>query len=145
MHDDQPLAQDNSAPLVLLIDDAEDLRTVVADFLQSSGFRVETAKNGFQGVTRAVESVPDIILMDLGMPGMDGLETARLLKKQSLTSSVPIVAFTGQTLVDDMGRVRACGFTELISKPHDLSELADALRRILKDKSSRDAEAANPH
>ena len=89
MHDDQPLAPDNAAPLVLLIDDAEDLRTVVSDFLQSSGFRVETAKNGFQGVTRAVESVPDIILMDLRMPGMDGLETARLLKKQSLTSSVP--------------------------------------------------------
>ena len=69
MHDDQPLAPDNSAPLVLLIDDAEDLRTVVSDFLQSSGFRVETAKNGFQGVTRAVESVPDIILMDLGHAG----------------------------------------------------------------------------
>jgi CheY-like chemotaxis protein len=76
MHDDQPLAPDNSA-LVLLIDDAEDLRTVVSDFLQLSGFE-STAKNGFQGVTRAVESVPDIILMDLGMPGMDGLETARL-------------------------------------------------------------------
>ena len=141
MHDDQPLAPDNAAPLVLLIDDAEDLRTVVSDFLQSSGFRVETANNGFQGVTRAVESVPDIILMDLGMPGMDGLETARLLKKQSLTSAVPIVAFTGQTLVDDMGRVRACGFAELISKPQDLSELADTLRRILKDKSSRPDDA----
>jgi len=124
-------AQETSTPLVLIIDDAEDLRLVVAEFLETQGFRVTTVKNGFEGVRVAVESKPDVILMDLDMPGMDGLETARLLKRQSVTAAIPIVAFTGQTLLNDLPRLQACGFTDLISKPHQPLALLATLRRIV--------------
>lgn len=131
MRDGQDKAAGGSAPLVLIIDDAEDLRIAVVNLLQIYGFRVVTAKNGFEGVRMAVESPPDIILMDLAMPGMDGLETARLLKGNSVTSAIPIVAFTGQTVIPDPARLRAKGFAELISKPDDPEQLVATLRRIL--------------
>ena len=110
-------------PLVLIIDDAEDLRLLVAEFLETNGFRVATAKNGFEGVRVAVESAPDVILMDLMMPGMDGVETARLLKRQTVTAKIPIVALTGQTLMTDPSGFHAKGFAELLSKPHDPLQL----------------------
>jgi CheY-like chemotaxis protein len=69
--------------------------------------------------------------MDLAMPGMDGVEAARLLKREAVTGGIPIVAFTGQIVATDLPRIRAKGFAELISKPCDLSELAETLRRIL--------------
>ena len=131
MSDEYGPAQETSTPLVLIIDDAEDLRLVVAEFLETQGFRVTTVKNGFEGVRVAVESKPDVILMDLDMPGMDGLETARLLKRQSVTAAIPIVAFTGQTLLNDLPRLQACGFTDLISKPHQPLALLATLRRIV--------------
>lgn len=123
---------DGAAPLVLVIDDAEDLRVLVAELLETHGFRVMSAKNGFEGVKVAVESKPDVILMDLGMPGMDGLETARLLKKQPVTSAIPIVAFTGQNVADDLPRIRACGFAELIVKSHDPEQLLATLGRLVQ-------------
>ena len=128
---DQPEPAANNAPLVLVIDDAEDLRALVAELLEANGFRVTSAKNGFEGVRVAVESTPDVILMDLGMPGMDGLETARLLKKQPVTAAIPIVAFTGQSVADDLPRIRACGFAELIVKSHDPEQLLATLGRLV--------------
>ena len=131
MSDEHGPAQETSTPLVLIIDDAEDLRLMVAEFLETQGFRVTTVKNGFEGVRVAVESKPDVILLDLDMPGMDGLETARLLKRQAVTAAIPIVAFTGQTVLNDLPRLQACGFTELISKPHQPLALLATLRRIV--------------
>jgi CheY-like chemotaxis protein len=125
------MAEPASPPLVLVIDDAEDTRSGLAEFLELSGFRAATARNGYEGLTRVIELKPDIILMDLAMPGMDGVEAARVLKRESVTSGIPIVAFTGQIVVTDLERIRAKGFAELISKPCDLSELAETLRRIL--------------
>jgi two-component system, cell cycle response regulator DivK len=125
------MAEPASPPLVLVIDDAEDARSGLAEFLELSGFRAATARNGYEGLARVVELKPDIIVMDLAMPGLDGLEAARLLKRESATSGIPIVAFTGQIVVNDLERIRAWGFAELISKPCDLSELAETLRRIL--------------
>jgi len=120
-----------SGPLVLLIDDADDLRVLVGEFLQAHGFRVGTAKNGFEGVRAAVESRPDIILMDLMMPGMDGVETTRHLKRQAVTAHIPIVAFTGESLVPDLARIQAKGFAGMITKPCDPQELLTTLRRLL--------------
>ena len=129
---DQPEPAASHPPLVLVIDDAEDLRVLVADLLETHGFRVMSAKNGFEGVKVAVESKPDVILMDLGMPGMDGLETARLLKKQPVTSDIPMIAFTGQDVAADLPRIRACGFAEVIVKSHDPGPLLASLGRLVQ-------------
>lgn len=131
MSDEPEPTKGQSAPLVLVIDDAEDLRLLVAELLETNGFRVTSAKNGFEGVRVAVESMPDVILMDLVMPGMDGLETARLLKRQPVTAAIPIVAFTGQTVLTDLPRIHASGFAELIVKSHDPGQLLATLRRIV--------------
>lgn len=117
-------------PLVLVIDDVQEQRSALEEFLGMNGFRVATASNGYEGLARAVELRPDVILMDLGMPGMDGLETAKLLKRERVTNGIPIVAVTGQTVMSDE-RFRAKGFAELISKPCDPLQLAAALWRIL--------------
>lgn len=129
MSDDRNAAS-RPAPLVLVIDDVQEQRSALAEFLGMNGFRVATAANGFEGLTRAAESRPDIILMDLAMPGMDGLETAKLLKRERVTSGIPIVALTGQTIISDE-RFRAKGFAELVSKPCDPLQLAATLRRTL--------------
>lgn len=125
------MAEPVPAPLVLIIDDDEDQRSALAEYLELDGFRVATAGNGYQGLARTVEVMPDIILMDLVMPGMDGLETARLLKGEARTRGIPIVAITGQAVMDDLARARAKGFAELITKPCDPARLAETLRRIL--------------
>ncbi|HEX6316676.1 MAG TPA: response regulator [Gemmatimonadaceae bacterium] len=129
MGDDRNTAS-GPVPLVLVIDDVQEQRSALAEFLGMNGFRVATASNGYEGLARAVELRPDVILMDLGMPGMDGLETAKLLKRERVTTDIPIVAVTGQTVMSDE-RFRAKGFAELISKPCDPLQLAAALRRIL--------------
>lgn len=132
MSDEHEPALAKSAPLVLVIDDAEDLRLFVTELLETSGFQVRSAKNGFEGVSVAIESMPDVILMDLAMPGMDGLETARLLKRQAVTAAIPIVAFTGQTVPGDLPRIRACGFAEVIVKSLDHRELLATMRRLVR-------------
>ena len=98
-----------SPPLVLIIDDAEDFRVFLAEFLQSNGFRAVTAKNGFEGVSLAASSAPDVILMDFSMPGMDGLDDTAP-EEAGLLGENPIVALTGQTLLPDMSRMAAIGF-----------------------------------
>lgn len=105
---------------------------MVSELLESNGFRVASARNGFEGVRVAVASWPDVILMDLGMPGMDGLETARLLKRQAVTGAIPIVAFTGQTVLTAEPRLRACSFAELLTKSPDPTELLATLRRLVR-------------
>lgn len=122
---------DEPLPLVLIIDDDEEQRNALAEFLGSNGFRAEAARSGYEGLARAAELRPDIILMDLAMPGMDGLETVRHLKRERVTKDIPVVAFTGQTIVTDLERIRARGFAELITKPCDPLLLAATLRRIL--------------
>ena len=79
-----------------------------------------------------VRKARNVILMDLAMPGMDGLETTRLLKRQAVTAAIPIVAFTGQTVPGDLPRLRACGFAELIVKSLDPRELLATLRRLVR-------------
>src|SRR5919197_6262549 len=105
MNAEQDGSKSSSEPLVLIVDDAENVREGLAEFLRTQGFRVATARNGFEGVRLAAESMPNIILMDLGLPGMDGTEATRHLKRLAMTCAIPIVAFTGQTIVAELDRI----------------------------------------
>ena len=84
--------------LVLLVDDYQDAREMYAEYLQYSGFRVAEAKNGNEAVSQARSLKPDLILMDLSLPGMDGWEATRVLKADEETRHIPIVALTGHAL-----------------------------------------------
>ena len=83
-------------PIALVIDDSDDTREMYAVVLQLEGFAVEGASDGQEGVQKAVELVPDIIITDLFMPVMDGWETIRRLRADERTRRIPIIACTGQ-------------------------------------------------
>ncbi len=119
------------SPLVLVIDDAVEIRELVGHLLRDAGFRVATAPDGFQGFKMAAEVPPDVILMDFDLPGMDGVEATGHLRRHATTKNVPIIAFTGLSLVPDADRLQARGFCDLVSKTSDSAELVQAINRAL--------------
>ena len=119
------------SPLVLLIDDAVEIRELVGHLLRDAGFQVATAPDGFQGFKMAAEVPPDVILMDFDLPGMDGVEATSHLRRNATTKNIPIIAFTGLSLVPDAARLQARGFCALVSKTSDGTELVQAINRAL--------------
>ena len=89
---------DQSVPLILVVDDYQDAREMYAEYLQFSGFRVAEARNGNEALEQAFALKPDLILMDLSLPGMDGWEATRQLKSDERTRHIPVVALTGHAL-----------------------------------------------
>ena len=85
-------------PRVLLVDDYPDAREMYSEYLEFSGFDVVEAGNGMEALQRAVDTAPDIILMDLSLPVMDGWEATRRLKADKRTADIPVVALTGHAL-----------------------------------------------
>jgi two-component system, cell cycle response regulator DivK len=120
-----------TSPLVLVIDDAVEIRELVGHMLRDEGFRVATAPDGFQGFKMAAEVPPDVILMDFDLPGMDGVEATRYLRRNATTKNIPIIAFTGLSVVPDAARLQAKGFCDLVSKTSDGAGLLQAINRAL--------------
>jgi CheY-like chemotaxis protein len=119
-------------PLVLLVDDSDELRDVMARALTMSGFAVVQARDGRQAVEKARMNPPDVIVMDIWLPGIDGFTVARVLKTYAPTSHVPIVAFTA-----DPGRVEPrSGFDAVLVKPATPEALARGIGLLLSVRSS---------
>jgi PAS domain S-box-containing protein len=125
-----------AVPLVLLADDNEVILETVADFLETRGCRVVATRSGFELLERAPELHPDVILVDIQMPGMDGLETMRRLRAHHdpLIASVPIVAITALAMTGDREKCLEAGANEYISKPIILTQLAKTIDRFLEEK-----------
>ena len=85
----------DQGPLILVVDDYEDAREMYAEYLRFCGFRVAEARNGNEALEQAFTLMPDLILMDLSLPGMDGWEATRQLKADERTRNIPVVALTG--------------------------------------------------
>jgi two-component system, sensor histidine kinase len=118
-------------PRVLVIEDDRDLRHLYAQALEESGFAVVEAHNGLQAVEKASELRLDAIVTDLGLPGIDGYEVCRRLKKNGL-SDVPIVAITGRYLAEaDITRAFKEGCRSVLIKPFDLDRLSEDIRRVI--------------
>ena len=120
-----------TSPLVLVIDDAIEIRELVGHMLRDEGFRVATAPDGFLGFKMAAEAPPDVILMDFDLPGMDGVEATRYLRRNATTKNIPIIAFTGLSVVPDAARLQAKGFCDFVPKTSDGAELLQAINRAL--------------
>jgi CheY-like chemotaxis protein len=104
-------------PLLLIVDDNADSRRMYASYFTEAGFRVEEAGQGFEGIEKAFKLSPDVILMDLLMPALDGWETIRLLKGRPRTRSIPIIALTGDTRENDLKLAKNAGCDVLLLKP----------------------------
>lgn len=115
-----------SSPLVLVVEDDADAREMYEVLLAGSGFRVESAKNGIDGIDRARTLHPQLILMDLSLPSVDGLEASRRLKAEANTRDIPIVALSGNP-IDDPGGKRL--FAATLLKPCLPDDLLAEVRR----------------
>ena len=104
-------------PLVLVVDDYDDAREMYAESLLVSGFRVAEAADGAQAVELARSLTPDVILMDLSLPGVDGWEATRRLKADARTQHIPVVALTGHALSSALDAAREAGCDRFVVKP----------------------------
>ena len=103
--------------LVLVVEDYQDAREMYAAYLQFSGYRVAEATNGLEAIEKTLELLPDIILMDLALPKMDGWEATRRLKSDERTKHIPIVALTGHALAGHAEGARQAGCDAFVTKP----------------------------
>jgi CheY-like chemotaxis protein len=113
-----------SRPLVLLVDDLEDQRELYRQYLQFAGFDVAVARDGYEAVDRALRMRPDVVIMDLAMPGLDGFETTQRLKVLEATRAIPIIALTAHgTLPREWALTAGCAaYLKKPCYPHDLAE-----------------------
>ena len=121
-------------PLVLLVEDDRDGRLMYAKWLEQAGFRVEQAHNGLQALERAFDLLPDAIVTDLNIPGIDGYELTRRLKADERTMRVPIIAVTGYApFTQDPSRADRAGCDAIIPKPCLPDDLETTIRSLLAD------------
>jgi two-component system cell cycle response regulator DivK len=124
-----PEATAAECPLVLIVDDSEKNLKLARDVLSSAGFRTLEATSGAAGIALAAERLPDVILMDLQLPDIDGTEVARKLAEGARTAPIPIVALSAHQLEECGGWLLAAGFAGYLEKPISVSKLPDQVRR----------------
>jgi CheY-like chemotaxis protein len=117
-------------PVVLVVEDFEDNRFMMRRLLEMSGYRVVEAVNGNQAVELAASESPDIILMDLSLPQLDGLAATRRIRAQEGPRKVPIVAVSAHDSADFHAEALAAGCNEYVTKPIDFDQLVQLLGRL---------------
>ena len=118
--------------LILIVDDNPQNRRLARDVLRFAGFRTLEADGGADGVTAAAEHLPDLVLMDIRMPDMNGTEALRKLKANELTARIPIVALTSSTMLGDRERFLDEGFDGYLRKPINVREFPGQVRGHLR-------------
>ena len=118
-------------PLVLVVDDFQDNREMYAEFLAYQGFRVIQAANGVEALDQAFSNRPDIIIMDLSLPVMDGWEATRRLKADRRTNDIPVVALTGHAMQGHSKGAIEAGCDSFVAKPCLPDQLVAEIRKML--------------
>lgn len=123
---------------MLLVEDDREGRLLFSEWLRHAGFRVETAHNGLQALDRAFEMIPDAILTDLHLPGIDGYELTRRLKSDPRTSAIPILAVTGYApYTQDPSRADRAGCDAILPKPCDPEDVSSTLHALIAEARGR--------
>ncbi|MBI2333136.1 MAG: response regulator [Chloroflexi bacterium] len=117
---------------ILIVEDNMDTYELVRFILEKNGFETFLAMNGRDGVNAANKQQPDLIIMDLSMPEMDGWTAMRLIKGNTVTSSIPMIALTAHALPSDRKRAFDAGCDEYITKPMDLLDLLDTVQNRIQ-------------
>jgi two-component system, cell cycle response regulator DivK len=116
---------------ILLVEDNELNRDMLSRRLIRKGYEVILAQNGQEGLEAAQNHTPDLILMDMSLPVMDGWEATRRLKEVPATSRIPVVALTAHALSDDREKARRAGCDAYETKPVELTQLIETIERLL--------------
>lgn len=119
------------SPLVLVVDDFPDNRDMYMQYLEFSGLRVAEAQNGHEALQQANTLLPDLIVMDLSLPGLDGWEATRRLKADPRTRSIPVIALTGHALAGHSKGAIDAGCDAFITKPCLPERLLEEIRKML--------------
>jgi CheY-like chemotaxis protein len=118
--------------LILLVDDFDDAREMYRQYLEYSGYRVAEAASGKEAIDKATDLLPDVILMDLSMPDVDGWEATRILKADKRTSRIPVMALTGHALAGHSDVARRAGCDAFVTKPCLPADLVKELEKMLE-------------
>jgi two-component system cell cycle response regulator DivK len=121
-------------PKILLVEDNEMNRDMLTRRLQRRGYQIVSAGDGEQGLSLARAAAPDLILMDITLPGMDGWEVARLLKADQSTRHIPIIALTARVLLTDQAKAFEVGCDDYDTKPIDFGRLTEKIGSLLVEK-----------
>jgi CheY-like chemotaxis protein len=111
-------------------------RDMLSRRLTRNGFEVVMAVDGGQGVAMAASEQPDLILMDMSLPVMDGWEATRRVKAEAATRAIPVIALTAHALVEDRERAKAAGCDDFDTKPVELPRLLEKINRLLGDRAA---------
>ena len=123
---------------VLLVEDNEDNLQLVRFLLERAGYSVICGHNGREGLAMARQELPNLILMDLSLPEIDGWEAAQELKADPKTAHIPLLALTAHTLPGDRQRALSLGFDGYISKPIDVGKFSDNISKALQKKNKKE-------
>jgi len=130
------VTQIDRAPTILIVEDNEDNRIVYSTMLRHFGFAVDEAENGAEGILKARTGLPDLILMDIAIPLVDGWEAVQRLKKDPATAGIPIVALTAHAMPADRERAIEVGCDGYLAKPCEPRAVVEEVRRILESKTA---------
>ena len=118
---------------ILIIEDQEDNRTILRDLLTAAGYELIEAVDGEEGVKLAQQEKPDLILMDIQLPGIDGYEATRRIRAVPALAAVPIIAVTSYALSGDEAKTRAAGCDGYVAKPFSPRQLLAKIREFLPE------------
>ena len=119
--------------LILLVEDNEMNRDMLSRRLKRKGFELVYAEDGVAAVENAKQHMPALILMDVSLPEMDGLEATKLIKRDPATANIPIIALTAHAMDGDRERCLAAGCTDYDTKPIELSRLLEKMKALLPE------------
>ena len=124
-------AKMNPVKRVLLVEDFEDSRFSLCKLLEIEGYEVLEAGDGAQAIDIAINSKPDLILMDLSLPVIDGLSATKQIRENAAMNNVPIIALSAHDLVDFQGKAKDAGCTDYVTKPVDFNALITMMEKYL--------------
>jgi len=119
---------------ILIVDDEPNIVQTLQDRLEMNEYQVVTACNGQEGLEQAIQEQPDIILLDVIMPVMDGHEMLEALRKQPECEDISVIMLTARSQTQDIARANSCGIEDYIVKPFDLSELLEKIESIVENR-----------
>jgi two-component system, OmpR family, alkaline phosphatase synthesis response regulator PhoP len=131
------MSLDQTRGRILVVDDEPDLVRVLEFGLRSAGYAVECAADGQEGLKKARELKPDIILLDLMLPKLDGYKICRLLKFDDRFKHIPIIILSARTREGDQALALEMGANRFITKPYDFNEILEHIEALLKSPSTR--------
>jgi two-component system cell cycle response regulator DivK len=127
--------------LVLIVEDNEKNMKLARDVLQAKGYSTVEAVTGEEGVKLAKERKPDLVLMDIQLPGISGIEAFRQIRADAKTRAIPVIALTASVTPTDRTAITAAGFDAFLGKPINLKEFVETVRRLVEGAQNREKKA----